>query len=98
MRLIKNLMLSVILGISMSIIAYAETKEESIALTELPPVVKESIMNIAPEAKLKSVKKITENSTRYQINYKAKEGTQHQITLDEEGKPMVRRKDESEAK
>ena len=99
MRLFKTLMLALILGVSLPTLSFsAETKEEKIELADLPAIVKEGVMTASPEAEIKSAKKLTGNSTRYQIQYKAKDGTSHQITLGEDGKPTQKKKEEGAAK
>jgi hypothetical protein len=96
MRLFKTLMLALILGISMPTLSFsAETKEEKIELADIPAAVKEGFTTEVPGGEIKSAKKLTGSSTRFQIQYKASDGTDHQITLGEDGKPTRKKKEEA---
>jgi len=99
MRLFKTLMLALILGVSMPMLSFsAETKEEKLELADIPAAVKEGFATAAPGGEIKSAKKLTGTSTRYQIQYKGSDGSEHQITLGEDGKPTRKKKEEEEAK
>ncbi len=95
MSIIKNLMLAAILGMGMSTITAAETQEAKIEIADLPAAVSEGFSASVPGAEIKSAKKLTGNSTRYQIKYKGDDGKEHQITIGEDGKPTRAKKTET---
>ena len=92
MKLLKSLVFAAVLAFATPTLTYtAETTEVKIELAELPAVVKEGFTSEVPNGELKSAKKLTGNSTRYQLKYKL-DGKEHQITIGEDGKPTRKKK------
>jgi hypothetical protein len=96
MKLLSTLGLALALGLGLpafSNVAFAETKEEKVELTALPDAVKDGFKTAVPGGEIKSAKKLSGTSTRYQIKYSL-DGKDHQITLGEDGKPTKGKKEE----
>ena len=97
MRQLNSLFLALALAIAAPLGGFAADekadKAEKIAVTELPAAVKEGFTKEVTGGEITSVKKLGGDKVRYQIHYKL-EGKEHQITLGEDGKRTMKKKEE----
>jgi hypothetical protein len=99
MTILKTLLLALILAMSVPVALNAiEPAEVKIELADLPAAVTEGFKTEVPDGVITSARKLTGNSTRYQLKYKAEDGKEHQITLGEDGKPTRKKKADDDSK